>query len=497
MHQGIITTGFILFCAIFPAATSNGRDFYIGYMRNFGSTSFTTLRLWIGTTSTENVEYVIESRGEIIQQETVNSTSPTTVAIDANFQVTDSSFENREKGLHIYITTDTGSIYVIAENSVSPFNQGVFLAYPCLTFNEDEYEYYVISTEVVSTPQSQLLLVGCENDTKISITPSQPITLPRDLQSSNTSDSISLEAEDVHNVTIHQLQTVLISSNGDLTGTRIVSSKPLSVIAGHECGNVPSHTTGCEPFAVQVPPSFTWGNTFLLASFGGRDTDTVFKFVSTVPTNVVIACEQTLGLSNVTEFQFAVSANMYCSLRSSKPILLVQLATSGSDDGRGDPAIALVSPVDQYVHNISFLAPPANTFSGVYISVTVSAEYYSSDSIFYDGEVLDCTWNEIYGDNSTVTGYGCNYTITNLRTDLPSQHVVSHLEPNGLISVLVYAFSTSNIGLAYLAGQQITAGAIGVLIVYSRLVCLFKCIHPIVYIIAPQKLISRMALYLL
>ncbi len=317
----------------------------------------------------------------------------------------------------------------------------------------------MISTDVVSSPQSQFLLVGCENDTTLSIIPSQSVTLPQDIQLSVL--SISLEAEDVYHGTIHQMQTVLITSNNDLTGTKIVSNKPLSVIAGHECASIPSHLSGCEPLAVQLPPSLTWGNTFLLASFSGRDTDTVFKFVSTEPADVVIACERSLSLENITSFQFSVSAGTYCFVRSTQPILFVQFATSGINDGRGDPAVALVSPVDQYVHNISFTVPPGNIFSGVYISVTVSAQHFDNNSIFYDGETLVCSWIEIYDDNATLSGYGCNYTITNLRNELASQHHVSHLEPDGLISVLVYAFSTSSIGVAYLAGQRITVGYVG------------------------------------
>ncbi len=310
-------------------------------------------------------------------------------------------------------------------------------------------------TRRVDSGQSQLLLVGCENDTEISIVPSQSVTLPQNLQSSNSSNLISLETENFYNGTVHQMQTVLVSSNGDLTGTKIVSNKPLSVIAGHRCRNA-AFFFFCEPFAIQVPPSLTWGNTFLLAGFGGRDTDTVFKLVSAKMTDIVISCEQTLTLENITNFQFSASASAYCFVRSTQPILLTQFATSGNGIGG---AVALVSPVDQFVHNISFMVPEVNAFSEVYISITVSAQHFNPNSIFYDGETLNCNWNIIRGDNNnTVHGYGCNYIITNLQNSI-SQHLVAHSDPNGTVSVLVYAFQhTSNKGVAYLAGQRITVG---------------------------------------
>ncbi len=88
----------------------------------FGSFGFTTLRLWISTIYDKNVEYVIESRDGIIRQGTVNSSAPVSATIDINFQVIASSFDNREKGLHIYTTTEPGSIYIIADSSLF-FNQ--------------------------------------------------------------------------------------------------------------------------------------------------------------------------------------------------------------------------------------------------------------------------------------------------------------------------------------------------------------------------------------
>lgn len=442
-------------------ATSNGREFYVGFMRNLGASNLTTLKLWIGTIYAVNVEYVIESQNGIIHQGMVNSNAPVSVSVNSSFQVLTGGFDNREKGLHIYTITDPGSIYVIVENSLSPINQGLYLAYPCLTFdNQDKYIYYVISSGVASSPQSQFLLIGYENDTEISIIPSQSVTLPQDLQLSDSS-ILSLETDDMYNGTIHQMQTVLVASNSDLTGTKIVSNKPLSIIAGHECGNVPAKSTStCEPFAIQAPPSLTWGNTFLLTSFGNRNADTVFKMVSAEITDIVITCAKTLAFKNITQLQYLVPPNEHCFLRSTEPILLVQFAMPGSKDGRGDSAVALVSPIDQFVHSVSFIAPEANAFSGVYIGVTVSAEHYNSNNIFYDGELLDCDWNMILDNNSTVQGYGCSYTITNLHNSI-SQHTVSHLAPNGLISVLVYAFNESNVGVAYLAGQRITVGFAG------------------------------------
>ena len=72
------------------------------------------------------------------------------------------------------------------------------------------------------------------------------------------------------------MQTLLVLHADDLTGTNVLSNKPLMVISGHECAYailnyndivmcfcvlIPS----CEPQALQVPLTTTWGTRFLIA----------------------------------------------------------------------------------------------------------------------------------------------------------------------------------------------------------------------------------------
>ena len=434
-------------------------------MSNFGGTSFTSLRIQIGTTF-EQADYVVRSRNALIQNGTLSRDSPVAININAGFQITTSEYIEREKGLHVFTTNDA-TIFIIAESFVDPFNHGVFVPYPCLTFEtESGYEYFVISTEGTGGTHSQVLLVGCEDDTDILVMPTQTIDLPQNLQTFTTT-TVSLEVGGVYNETIHQMQTLLIKSLFDLTGTRIISNKPLTVIAGHECANVPSHLTGCEPLAFQVPPSLTWGNTFLLSAFSGRQADSIIKFVAAEETSVAVVCGLSQGdtgnFLNITSLQVAVPTGKSCFVVSTNPILLVQFATSGINDGMGDPAVTLVSPVDQYVNSISFLAPPNNTFTEVYISVTVLAEHFNPSSILFEQEALDCEWNEIYNTsvNASIAGYGCNSSINHKLSNTTTQHLISHSDPEGLFSVIVYGFGSSSVGFAYLAGQEITAGFTG------------------------------------
>ena len=430
--------------------------FYTGFMRGIGGGGLVSLRLLIGTSAPNATGSVQGSNGLTLGSGTVQRGSHVYIEIPTEqFEVVSNDFADRNKG--IFIQSNDEPAFVIVETFFNFVNYGAFLAYPCFTIeSETRYEYYVISTD---DPRnnflSQVLLVGCDNDTIISVTPTQTVDIPLDTQSPSAVSSIALGATS-HDFTLHQMQTLLISSLDDLTGTKIVSNKPLTVISGHECASIPENGTGCEPFAVQVPPASTWGNRFLLAPFAGRNSPQYFRIISSEPTTLTYTCGFSTDVAeNITDF--LISTSDYCFLRSEKPILVVELSVSVEVDRRGDPAIALVSPIDQYVSETTFFSLPTNDFPNNYISVTVLAEHFDTSAILFDGAPITCQWEEILLPSGDIEGYGCSQSVLSGDTS-PQQHTVSHSN-NGLISVLAYGFSTfpgTDQGYAYLTGQKIT-----------------------------------------
>ena len=431
-------------------------------MRNVGGSPFVSLRLVIGTTA-DSANYVVQTSTEMIQRGTVTSQNPVTIEVPSNprrlnLQVTDGTFSNRDKGVNIQATGDE-EIYVVAENFVSPFNFGVFLAYPCITVPGGNYEYYVVSTDATNLLNSQFLLVGCEDDTTISIEPTKSIMIPQDPQMATTT-TVTIDAGMTsQDFSLNRYQTLLIRSSNDLTRTKIVSNKPLTVISGHECANVPISESGCEPLAIHVPPLAYWGTRFLLAPFTGRTGPQIFRVISAVNTDVVHIC----GVEDGDKFQseektfIEISTDKFCFLESTEPVLIAQFSTGGSIDNKGDPAVAMISPISQYVKELSFLTLSSTDFPLNYISVTVSEEHFNTRQILLDGEMLDCEWKDIYNRDEEVVGYGCSKAISSGTS--PTQHTVTHDNEDGQISVLVYGFNArQSLGYAYLAGLDITAG---------------------------------------
>ena len=441
----------------YHAASTYGQEFYVGFLNNIGGSDFTSLEIVVGTRAT-SAQFKIETNDGVIHEGASTSSAPTAVSINSALQVTSSEFTNRHKGLHIY-STGSESIYVLVKNFITFVNLGAYLAYPCLRFETDSaYEYFVVSADDPDDVlRSEFLLVGCENDTEITIIPTQTISIPQDPQNSDSATTTVQLGTTSHQITLHIMQTLLISSVDDLTGTKIISNKPLTLISGHECANIPSSKSSCEPLAVQVPPTFTWGTEFLLAPFTGRRGVQTFKAITSENNTFFTSVCGTTSNETRENTVFQLNTNKYCFLRSSKPVLLSQLSFGGSLDGMGDPAIALVSPIDQYVRETEFFSLPTSEFSNNYISITVKIEHYDPDKILLDGTKINCEWQEIYNNTITfdITGYGCNTTIS---SDFFAHtiHVVSHSDPDGLISVLVYGFGSFPVqGYAYLTGQEL------------------------------------------
>lgn len=446
----------------FPITDSStyGEEFFLGFLPTLGGSEFATVRLTIGTPEIE-ARFVVRSVNQIIHEGNVTSNTPVVVTVPMDLIVTGNDFNNRHKGISVH-SIGNRRLFVLAETFVSTIIHGTFLAYPdprvSLGDVSNEYEYIIVSTDVPGITNSVFLLVGCDNDTNVTVVPSQSIELPSDLQTPTFSPVSVNQSTHSHQLILHQMQTLLVSHSLDLSGTKVISNKPLTVIGGHECANIPRDKPGCEPLAVQIPPVVTWGTEFLLAPFTGRNHPQVFKVVaSNITSLITISC----GNSNpagtlIRNSIYTLATSNFCHIESNSPVFVIQLSTGSTTDSQGDPAVAIVSPIDQYVRNTEFFTLPTNTFPSNYISITASAENFDPNRILLNGLILNCLWQEIYNSSRSIVGYACNTSIAS-ETTAVRQHTINYTTPSGRLSVTVYGFNTPPraVGYAYLTGQQL------------------------------------------
>ena len=415
---------------------STSYDFYIGALRNYRGET-TDVLLYIMTRSSSPVNYTVETYNGTIATGTVTNTILSKLSISTTLVVLDSSYQNRNKGIHVSSNNEISVLLINYQNRTI----GEYLAYPVQNLSIPQYQYYAVSTGTLAISEqslSEVLLVGTEDNTAVTVVLTQNIVVPQNIQLSN-SNEITVAAGTSFFLTLHKMQTFLFGApgNNDTTGTSIVSNKPLTVISGHECGNVPDDVPRCEHITEQIPPTVNWGQQFLLTPYSGKPVQYYKIVTASNHTTYNLTC----GIGNTTTYHLytagsssthSTSSDNYCSISSDKQILVTQLVPGNELGSTGDPAISLVPSIDQYSQNVVFVSPNLNGIISHYINIATA----NQSTILLDGVALSLTWNAIYDHTHNVIGYGTQFNSTSL--DIP--HI---LTSDDKFTALIYGIGIS------------------------------------------------------
>ena len=347
---------------------------------------------------------------------------------------------------------------------------------PCVHLPDTGYEYYAVSVPrarltlmnafiqgEAAAPlerKSAMVIVTTEDNTEISITMTQDIV---NIDANDIIDQIGgsdmLTAGETYTFTfLRGAQTLYLSSEDDLTGSRVVSSKPIAFISGHECGNVPFNVHYCDQLIEQLPPTSTWGRRFITAPIAGRDAVDIFKVLASRDGTIFqSSCFSDILTLNAGECrEFNISSSSFCYFESSQPVLVVQFSV-GSDLDQvlaGDPFMVVVPPIEQYQnsYNISVFNSSVEdrAQSGMnYINILIPADSASPDEIRFDGQPVPPTvqFREISCIISEgICAYAAQMNISSV------SHVLTTVNSDAKVNAIVYWLSF-HVGSGYFAGM--------------------------------------------
>ena len=348
------------------------------------------------------------------------SNSSTSVNVPPSFEVL--SVNERNKG--ILVEAD-GKVNVYGL-SFDPFSADAYLALPCSKMAVDEYEYYGISYDIFIFP-NVILFVACENGTLVKFNSST--------------------------ITLNSMETYQIASDHDLTGTRITSSKPLSVFSGSDCASVPQDINYCDHLVEQVPPTVTWGSKFLVASLDGRSSGERIRVVSARAASVAVNCNTNVSVS---EFQlqsggsfreFEIPINSFCSIESTSPVLVAQYAYGRDSDGVGDPFMMIIPSIEQFTNNYLVEAFLLFRVSN-YVTVYVSSEFFQTEQILLDNSIVT-GWRNVVCSSGEICGHISRMNVS------PGAHSICHQNSSAILGVSVYGFDATN-SYGYPGGMRLS-----------------------------------------
>ena len=237
---------------------------------------------------------------------------------------------DRDKGL--IISTESFkkiSVYVVISH-VDGFSAGIYQSLPTWGYPVNGYMYYAVTLNDTNTLK-YVLIVSNNDNTVITVTPTVDIVIPQDL--SPTGTDIIVKVGTFMTLRLQYLQTLLIDSYDDLSGTKVEANKPIVVLSGHTCARRTSYQLwSCNTVYSQVPPVISWGISFLATSFTAESAGYILKLISSHDdTSINVTCQSNLrhdikSLEEGTiESQVIPDANV-CYIYSSKPILVTQFA---------------------------------------------------------------------------------------------------------------------------------------------------------------------------
>ena len=422
----------------------------MGFFYNNGAD--VNVSILLTTTETRQVQYSIEAMGvNYFHTGIVSAGNDVMLNLPASVEVT--NHEDQDKG--IYLTTNSDKVTVIGQ-SLEVHTSETYLALPITVLHNIVYVYYGMSvprTTVHNYPHtSSVLIVGTENNTVMKLTVTQSVDISMSIG--------NLIAGREYSFVINRLQTVYIRSLEDLSGTKIVTDKPVSVFGGHGCGNVPWNVAYCSFLIEQLPPTELWGKTYYTAPFSNRISHTIKILAAYNSTTVNVYCNNVMDVYTMNEGEFVnktVFTQQYCAIYSNNKILVVQFSHGGqSENNFGDPAMLLVPSINQYLNKFTFstIRNPLTSPNNHYVNIIVKAQHYQPHLIYLiSGGVnmsLDTQqWTSIQV-NGTTKAYVTQMSISEGVAE------IFHSNQTAKLMVIVYGFS-SNDGYGHIGGILLQA----------------------------------------
>jgi len=347
--------------------STQGTDFWFGLMQNrtSGATHYLELTVTSQLGANFTLTYGPDEKPLGTGTYSIGANSLTKISLDYSLIEPSLSEGIENKGIHL-VSDNPVNIYAFNYRTNC---SDVAVIYPTPTLGS---EYYAMCyTPHVSSGRetnSEFLVVATADNTKVKITPSMATDGGN---KANTTFTVSLNRGQSYQVQ---------SSNYDLTGSHIVSDKPVAFFSGSEATTIPLSGSTYDHLYEQIPQISTWGREFYVVPLKQRSKDTYRVLAAEDKTVVTIGATNTKKeLSKGQFYEFELASYEACKVTSTKKVLLAQFCRSQAVDGGsgvGDPFLTIVSPITQKTNDVTFTAYESNLIQNIfYVNiVTPSAE---------------------------------------------------------------------------------------------------------------------------
>jgi hypothetical protein len=316
-----------------PGLSNAGTEFWLGFPTNVGSPPELTLYIAGSTATTGTVTVTGEAFSEGFS---VTPGSVTAVKLPATAQMgTNDGIE--EKAIHV----TAGAPVVVYGLNDYPYTTDAYTALPSSVTGTT----YTVLAYGSGGSDSEFSVVASQDNTEVTITPSVDAGSGR-------------LAGAPYTVTLNQGQEYQLQASGDLTGTKVTATAPISVFGGNECADIPSSATAyCDYVVEQDVPDDAWGTSFLTVPLKTRLKGDYFELVAD-ENETEVKLNGTLIATLGAGEHYSQEVEGEAEWSSSKPIELAQYANGTLyDNAKGDPLMTIIPPYQQFETGYTITTP--------------------------------------------------------------------------------------------------------------------------------------------
>jgi len=277
---------------------------------------------------------------------------------------------------------------------------------------------------------SQFLVVAAEDSTRVIIIPSK---VTDKLVNANDSIIVTLSKGEVYQVQSMNFDN--LTGQGDLTGSYILSDKPIAFFSGSLATTIPAESgvNAWDHLYEQIPPIHSWGREYFAVPLKSREQDRYRVMAAKDSTIIYIDGSPPIFLDRGEFEEFVLYYNNPKRIYSEKPILVAQYSQSKSVDnnytgGHGDPFMIILSSTTQSKNDVTFVAYDSNQIQKYYVNiVTLTSEV---GNIRFDGLTIQ---NEF----KPFTGSFFSYAQ---KAIYPGTHRINNINEDRGFLAYVYGF---------------------------------------------------------
>ncbi len=259
------------------------------------------------------------------------------------------------------------------------------------------------------------------------------------------------------------------SDNEDYTGVFVNATRPVSVLGGHECAQVPTTAQFCDHLLEVAIPILEWGRDFIAGPILGRSILTVGYILRIVSSHTVTTISVDIrGIRTESHERnrgdFVTidvpNNNDITTVRCSHPCMVLQYnkgtRAGGQNDVDTDPFMVTITPNDHFMNNMVFSTQELLSVSEEILPYNSYITIVAPDSVASGIILTNTNTGTVVGISGWVTGVMGGYSVASAGRLEHGNYTLYHPDPNAKLVGYVYGhgYGGARTGYSFATGYQ-------------------------------------------